>query len=60
MSELQNKRKRKAASVEGLTWEHYVEKHLEVWHYLLGNDDAILKNKHLYEDGIFSVLNVEA
>lgn len=60
LSELQNKRKRKAASVEGLTWEHYVEKHLEVWHYLLGNDDAILKNKHLYEDGIFSVLNVEA
>lgn len=58
--ELQNKRKKKAASVSAWTWDHYAEKHLEVWNYLLGNDDGIYKNKHIYEDGIFSVLSIEA
>lgn len=58
--ELQNERKRRIDSVKGWTWDAYVEKHLEVWKYLLGADETIYDNKHVYEDGIFSVLRVNA
>ena len=58
--DLQTKRKKLVKSVSGWTWKHYVEKHLEVWNYLLGNDEGIYKNQHLYEDGIFSVLRTDA
>jgi hypothetical protein len=54
--ELQNKRKKIIESVETWTWKNYVDKHLEVWNYLLGNTKDMYKNQHLYEDGIFSVL----
>lgn len=54
--ELQNKRKKIIESVETWTWENYVKKHLEVWNYLLGNEDDIYINQHLYEDGVFSIL----
>ncbi len=53
---LQQKRYRLVKSVEDWTWENYVKKHIEVWNYLLGNEESIYKNQHLYEDGIFSVL----
>lgn len=59
LSDLQNKRKRIVESVSEWTWERYVEKHLEVWKYLLGNDKDIYVNKHKYEDGIFSVLGID-
>lgn len=58
--DLQNKRKRIVESVSDWTWEQYVEKHLEVWKYILGNDEDIYINKHKYEDGIFSVLGIDA
>jgi len=54
--ELQNKRRKIVESVESWTWKNYVEKHLEVWNYLIGNEEGIYENQHLYEDGIFSVL----
>ncbi len=54
--ELQNKRKKRTELVEKWTWSNYVDKHLEVWSYILGNDNEIYHNKHFYEDGIFSVL----
>jgi hypothetical protein len=54
--ELQEKRKRTVGSVSAWTWDNYVSKHLEIWNYLLGNEDGIYKNQHMYEDGIFSVL----
>ena len=54
--ELQNKRKKVIESVEAWTWENYVKKHLEVWNYLLGNEEDIYKNQHMYEDGVFSIL----
>lgn len=57
---LQEKRKRMIASVDTLTWECFVNKHLEVWNYLLGNEENIYKNQHFYEDGIFSVLKMNA
>lgn len=53
---LQQKRCRLVKSVEEWTWGNYVNKHIEVWNYLLGNEENIYKNQHLYEDGIFSVL----
>ena len=55
---LQDKRKKIVQSVENWTWKNYVDKHLEVWNYLLGNEDGIYKNQHMYEDGIFSVLRL--
>ena len=58
--DLQNKRKRIVNSVSDWNWDRYVDKHLEVWKYLLGNEEDIYINKHKYEDGIFSVLNVNA
>lgn len=57
---LQEKRKRIVASVDTLTWENFISKHLEVWNYLLGNEENIYKNQHCYEDGIFSVLKTNA
>lgn len=57
---LQEERKRIVDSVENWTWKNYVNKHLEVWNYLLGNEERIYKNQHLYEDGIFSVMRMDA
>lgn len=57
---LQEERKRIVDSVEDWTWKNFVNKHLEVWNYLLGNEEGIYKNQHLYEDGIFSVLRMDA
>lgn len=57
---LQEKRKKIVDSVEAWTWGNYVDKHLEVWNYLLGNEENIYKNQHVYEDGIFSVLRYDA
>ncbi len=54
--ELQERRNKMVESVRAWTWRNYVEKHLEVWNYLLGNDEGIYINQHKYEDGIFSVL----
>ncbi|MDE6603095.1 MAG: hypothetical protein K2K90_13240 [Lachnospiraceae bacterium] len=58
--EIQNKRKRRVESVKKWTWSNYVDKHLEVWKYILGCDKGIYDNKHLYEDSIFSVLGINA
>ena len=57
---LQHKREKIVQSVDTWTWGNFVEKHLEVWNYLLGNEDTIYKNQHMYEDGIFSVLRMKA
>lgn len=56
--ELQNARKKRAQSVSDWTWSNYVDKHLMVWKYLLGSEEGIYKDKHKYEDGIFSVLRI--
>lgn len=56
---LQEKREKIVRSVETWTWRNYVDKHLEVWNYLLGNEEEIYKNQHMYEDGIFSVLRYD-
>ena len=56
--ELQDKRRKIVKSVESWTWKNFVDKHLEVWNYLLGNDEELYVNQHKYEDGIFSVLKM--
>ncbi len=58
--QLQRKREKIVKSVDTWTWGNFVDKHLEVWNYLLGNEDTIYKNQHLYEDGIFSVFRMNA
>lgn len=57
---LQNDRKKIVQSVEGWTWKNFTDKHIEVWNYLLGNEENIYKNQHMYEDGIFSVMRYNA
>ena len=57
---LQNDRKKIVRSVEDWTWKNFADKHIEVWNYLLGNEENIYKNQHMYEDGIFSVMRYNA
>lgn len=57
---LQKKREKLVKSVEAWTWKNYVDKHLEIWSYLLGNEKNIFRHQHMYEDGIFSVLRYNA
>lgn len=58
--ELQDKRKNRIKSIESWNWENFVNKHIEIWNYLLGNTEDLFINQHLYEDGIFSVLRENA
>lgn len=58
--ELQNSRKKIVQSVESWTWRNFTDKHMEVWNYLLGNEENIYQNQHIYEDGIFSVMRYNA
>lgn len=56
--EICQRRKRLVASVEDWTWENFAKKHVEVWHYMLGDcsRDELYQNRGFYKDGIFSVL----
>lgn len=57
--ELQNDRKKRVQSVEGWTWKNFTDKHIEIWNYLLGNEENIYKKQHMYKDGIFSVMRYD-
>ena len=59
LSELEQEKRRIREAVSDWTWENYTKKHVEVWNYILG-DDNVYQNKHRYEDGIFSVMGVDA
>ncbi|MCI9081063.1 MAG: hypothetical protein HFI70_01850 [Lachnospiraceae bacterium] len=52
---LKNKREKIRSSVEKWSWENYAKKHVEVWKYLLGDEEGIYSQKHNYMDGIYSV-----
>lgn len=58
--ELQSAREKTVRSVEEWTWRNFADKHIEVWNYLLGNEENIYRNQHRYEDGIFSVMRYNA
>lgn len=60
LSKLEKKKRKITDAVADWTWEKYTAKHIEVWKYILGIDEDFYVNKHKYEDGIFSVLNIEA
>ena len=55
---IETKRLKSTKFSNTFTWRLYTKKHLEVWNYLSGGDDLsnILKNKGIYEDGIFSLM----
>ncbi len=55
MLTLKNKREKIRSSVEKWSWENYAKKHVEVWKYLLGDEEGIYSQKHNYMDGIYSV-----
>lgn len=59
LSKLEMEKRKITDAVADWTWENYTAKHIEVWKYILGIDEDIYANKHKYEDGIFSVLNIE-
>ncbi len=56
--DLQKKRKRKADSVREWTWQNYVDKHIEIWDYILMRKDLgqLFQNQLRYQDGIYSTL----
>jgi hypothetical protein len=56
--DLERNKRNRIRIVEDYTWAAYVEKHLEVWNYVLGNGYET-KNQHKYLDGINSVLVAE-
>lgn len=58
LSRLEMEKRKIVDSVADWTWENYTAKHIEVWKYVLGIEEDIYVNKHKYEDGIFSVLNI--
>lgn len=57
-NEIGDQKKKLIASVDEWTWENFAKKHLEIWHYLLGDVEMeeLYKNRGFYKDGIFSVL----
>ncbi len=60
LSKLEMEKRKITDAVADWTWGNYVDKHLEVWKYVLGIDEDVYVNKHRYEDGIFSVLRCDA
>lgn len=58
LHEIEAKRKKYVDFVKTWTWENYTLKHLEIWKYLLScvERSELLKNRGLYNDGIFSLL----
>jgi len=56
---LEREREKIIESVSGWTWEKYAEKHIEIWNYILGQEDGLYVNQHKYEDGINSVYRVD-
>lgn len=59
LTKLEIEKRKITDAVADWTWENYTAKHIEVWKYILGIDEDIYANKHKYEDGIFSVLNID-
>lgn len=59
LSQLEAEKRKIVDAVSEWTWENYAQKHIEVWKYILGQDD-VYQNKHKYEDGIFSVMCIDA
>lgn len=55
---LQKKRQDKVEAVRDWTWKSYVEKHMEIWDYILMRKDLneLFQNQLKYEDGIYSTL----
>ncbi len=53
----QEERNKRIQAVKDWTWENYVDKHLKIWNYILGNKDvnSFYEKQHLYEDGENSV-----
>lgn len=58
LMDLQKKRMDKVDAVKDWTWRNYVNKHMEIWDYLLMRKDLgeLFQNQLKYEDGIFSML----
>lgn len=53
----QEKRRNRIKAVSDWTWERYVDKHIKIWNYVLGNrcDEKFYENQHVYEDGENSI-----
>ena len=64
LNDIKREREQLVNSVQEWTWKNYAIKHLEIWNYMLQREpiNKILCNKHVYKDGINSLLleDVEA
>lgn len=56
--DLQRKRMEKVEAVKDWTWRNYVNKHMQIWDYLLMRKDLgeLFQDQLKYEDGIYSML----
>lgn len=56
--DLQRRRQEKVDAVKDWTWGNYVNKHIEIWDYILMRKDLkqLFQNQLRYEDGIYSML----
>lgn len=56
--DIQAKREKHLNFVKTWTWENYTKKHIELWKYVLRNEElsVLLSNRGNYQDGIFSLL----
>lgn len=59
LAELEREKRKITGAVADWTWGNYTAKHIEVWKYILGQED-VYQNKHKYEDGIFSVMGIDS
>lgn len=58
LSRLELERRKITGAVSDWTWENYTKKHIEVWNYILGQEESIYDSQHRYEDGINSVFRI--
>ncbi|RKI88655.1 glycosyltransferase family 1 protein [Parablautia intestinalis] len=58
LSKLEMERYKTVSAVTNWTWENYTKKHIEVWKYIIGQEEGIYDNQHKYEDGINSVYRI--
>ena len=56
--DIQTKREKSFNFANTWTWENYTDKHIEIWKYILRNEElpVLLQNRGKYVDGIFSLM----
>lgn len=58
LKDIQHDKEMLVESVKDYTWYEYTRKHVEIWNYITKRVtfSDLMKNRHMYNDGIFSVM----